>query len=66
MVKNLNKDDKLELISQISESLKGEQEEVTQKGWKKLFGAFETCQSAEEIIKEVRSSRYSNKSLEDL
>lgn len=66
MVKNLSKDDKLELISQISESLKGQHEKSSKKDWKKLFGAFKSSQSAEEMIEELHYSRFINRNIEDL
>ena len=66
MVRNLSPDVKLDLISKISHSLKGTQTMVKDDSWKELFGKWESKQSSEEIIEELRSSRYSNRQIEDL
>ena len=66
MVKNLSTDVKLELISKITDSLKGTKKEAKDDSWKKLFGAWESEESAEEIIEEIRASRHTNRQIEDL
>jgi hypothetical protein len=66
MVKNLSADVKLELISKITDSLKGTKKEAKDDSWKKLFGAWESEESAEEIIEEIRASRHTNRQIEDL
>lgn len=66
MVKNLGADVKLEIISKITDSLKETKEETKDDSWKKLFGAWESEESAEEIIEEIRASRYTNRQIEDL
>lgn len=66
MVKNLSADVKLELISKISDSLKETKKEVKDDSWKKLFGAWESEESAEELIEEIRASRHTNRQIEDL
>ncbi|MFP4026125.1 MAG: hypothetical protein ACLFVR_16510 [Thiohalospira sp.] len=66
MIKNLSVDVKLDLISKITDSLKKTKTENTDDSWKKLFGAWESDQSAEEIIKELRASRHINRQIEDL
>ncbi|WP_162417375.1 hypothetical protein [Cyclobacterium roseum] len=66
MVKNLSADVKLEIISKITNSLKGAKKEVKDDSWKKLFGAWESEESAEEIIEEIRASRHTNRQVEDL
>ncbi|WP_017734067.1 hypothetical protein [Nafulsella turpanensis] len=66
MVKNLSTDVKLELISKITDSLKGTKKEAKDDSWKKLFGAWESEESAEEIIEYIRESRYTNRHIEDL
>ena len=65
LIKNLSSDVKLELISRISDSLResGNQESDS---WKKLFGAYKSEQSAEEIIADLRDSRFTNRKIEDL
>lgn len=68
MVKNLSADVKLEIISKIADSLKEPKSkgEAKDESWKKLFGAWESEESAEEIIEEIRASRYTNRQVEDL
>ena len=60
MVKDLSADVKLELISKITDSLKETTKEVKDDSWKKLFGAWQSEESAEEIIEEIsrRSSTH--------
>ncbi len=65
MIKNLNPDIKLELISRISGSLKSSSNQVND-SWKELFGAFGSEQSAEEIIADLRDTRFTNRKIEDL
>jgi hypothetical protein len=66
LLKNLSSDVKLDLISKISESMKGNKPGGRDNSWKKLYGAFESNQSADEIIEEIRSSRYTNRDIEEL
>ena len=66
MVKDLSADVKLELISKITDSLKETTKEVKDDSWKELFGAWESEESAEEIIEEIRASRNTNGQIEDL
>ncbi len=69
MIKNLSVDVKLELITRISESMKDfsqNEDKQKKKSWKLLFGAFDSEQSADEIIDELRKSRYTNRHIEDL
>ena len=66
MVKNLSADVKLELITKITDSLKGTKKEAKDDSWKKLFGAWESEESAEEIIEGIRANRYTNREIEDL
>ncbi len=65
LIKNLNVDVKLELISRISDSLR-EQTVSKDDSWKDLFGAYNSGQSAEEIIDDLRDSRFTNRQIEDL
>jgi hypothetical protein len=65
MIKNLSADVKLELISRISDSLRKTSNQEND-SWKKLFGAFNDEQSAEEIIEDLRKSRFTNRQIEDL
>ena len=66
MIKNLSVDVKLELISKITDSLRGTKKEAQDDSWKKLFGAWQSDQSAEEIIEDIRASRDTNRQIEDL
>jgi hypothetical protein len=66
MIKNLSADVKLELISKISNSLKGTKKEQTDDSWKELFGAWQSEESAEELIEELKASRHTNRQIEDL
>lgn len=66
MIKNLSADVRLELISRISDSLKSDISVEKTDSWKLLFGAFESSQSADEIIEDLRKSRYTNREIEAL
>jgi hypothetical protein len=66
MIKNLSADVKLELISKISDSLKGTKKEAKDDSWKELFGAWQSDESAEEMIESIRASRHTNRQIEDL
>lgn len=66
MIKNLSADVKLELISKISNSLKGTKKEIRDDSWKTLFGAWQSDESAEEMIEMIRASRNTNRQIEDL
>ncbi|KAF0235824.1 MAG: hypothetical protein FD181_3211 [Prolixibacteraceae bacterium] len=66
MIKNLSTDVRLELISRILNSLKSDISVEKTDSWKLLFGAFETSQSADEIIEDLRKSRYTNREIEAL
>lgn len=63
LLKNLDNNSKLELISVLSLSMKDRQkkEEFAQT----LFGAFETDKSAEQLIDEIRQSRYLERKVEE-
>lgn len=58
LLKNLSQDHKLELISWLSQSLKSTaSKEIS---LRPLFGAFQSEQSAEQLIAEIRQSRLFN------
>lgn len=65
MIKALSPEIRLELISRISDSLRNT---ITPKddSWKDLFGAFDSEQSAEEIIEDLRNSRCMQRQIEEL
>lgn len=64
VLKNLNADSKLDLISQLSQSLKSDKVDTT--SLESLFGAYQSEETADEIIAELRSSRVSNRNIEPL
>lgn len=64
VLKNLNADTKLDLISQLSQSLKSAQTDTMP--LESLFGAYKSEETADEIIAELRSSRISNRNIEPL
>lgn len=64
-LKNLNSESKLDLISKLSQSLR-EERRTKNISLKSLFGAYETDETAEEIIKEIRESRVFNRNIESL
>jgi hypothetical protein len=63
LLENLSPSNKLDLISKLTMSVKTD---ITdrKKSFKKSFGAFESSKSAEEINKEIRSSRKFNRQIE--
>ncbi len=56
LLNNLSPDSKHELISKLSDSLKGSKK-PTKKSLASLYGAFVSKKSAEEIIAELKNSR---------
>lgn len=66
IVKNLSSDVKLELISKISKSIDTTKDLPQDNSWKKLFGAWESDKSAEQIIEDIRADRYTNRQIEEL
>jgi hypothetical protein len=65
MLKNLNADSKLELILRLSQSLKKnhEKEGIPLQS---LFGAYNSEETAEEIISAISASSVSNRNIEQL
>ncbi|MCF0061666.1 hypothetical protein MUK70_20725 [Dyadobacter chenwenxiniae] len=63
LLENLSLDEKLDLISKLSESVKSDQQRKKSL-FKEAFGAFESSKSAEEIIDDIRSSRVSTRQTE--
>lgn len=63
LLDNLSTDNKLDLISKLTASVKTD---LTNKisSFKKAFGAFDSKKSAEEIIEEIRNSRVSTRQIE--
>jgi len=65
LIKNLSIDVKLELISRITDSLKNLSAQKND-SWKNLYGAFDSEQSADEMIKDIKESRNTNRQIESL
>lgn len=65
LLKSLSPDNKLELISKLSDSLKGPNK-PTDKSLRDLYGAFISKKSADEIITELKDSRNFNRKTERL
>ncbi len=64
LLRTLNADSKLDLISLLSQSLKtNNSEEVSLES---LFGAYKSEETAEEIIAELRAARSFNRKIESL
>ncbi|MEM8568063.1 MAG: hypothetical protein AAGF85_16495 [Bacteroidota bacterium] len=66
MIKTLGDDVKLDIIAKIKASLTQSEKKPVDNSWKDLFGAFKSDQTAEEMINEIRSSRYTNRQIEDI
>lgn len=64
-LKGLNANSKLELIVKLSESLK-KSDESPQISLESLFGSYNTDESADEIIAQIRDSRVFNRDIEAL
>lgn len=65
LLNNLSPDSKLELISKLSNSLKGSKK-PTNKSIGELFGAFVSIKSADQIISEIKTNRNFNRNTEGL
>lgn len=63
LLSNLNDNSKIELIAQLSKSIL-EQKKDKKKSLEKLFGAWKSNESAEEIIDKLRKSRVTNRKTE--
>ncbi|MEM6767195.1 MAG: hypothetical protein AAF655_19815 [Bacteroidota bacterium] len=58
LVKHLSLSIKLDLIDRISDSLNREDKQLSNDSWRKLFGAWQSEDSADEIVRMVRDSRH--------
>ena len=65
LVKNLNPNNKLDFISKLSQSLKDTDTEP-ERTFQSLFGAYQSEETAEEIIAEISAARVSNRNIEPL
>lgn len=61
-LENLNTESKLDLISKLSLSLKNER--ISKMPLNSLFGAYQSDETADEIISDIRKSRVSNRIVE--
>lgn len=64
-LKNLNPDSKLDLIAKLSQSLK-KKDEAPEVSLQSLFGAYQSEETADEIIEQLRASRVFNRNRETL
>ena len=65
LLDNLSPTNKLDLISKLTLSVKSDIAEK-KKSFYKAFGAWDSKQTAEELIKEIRNSRTFNRQIEEL
>ncbi|MBS1622422.1 MAG: hypothetical protein JST83_00205 [Bacteroidetes bacterium] len=65
LLSNLTPDNKLELISRLSESLKTKKR-IKETSLKSLFGAFKSKKTGEQIIDELRADRSFGRKIETL
>ena len=63
LLDNLAINSKLDLIARLTLSMKTDMK-IKESAFKKSFGAFQSEQTAEEIIDEIRSSRVFNRKIE--
>jgi len=63
LLSNLNESSKLELIAHLSNSILKNKRNKS-KSFEKLFGAWKSKETAEEIIENIKKSRFSNRKIE--
>lgn len=66
LLQSLNPVSKLDLISKLSQSLKEEVVAKKSRSLEELFGAYQSDETAEEIIAAIRSARVFNRNIEPL
>lgn len=66
LLKNLSSDSKLELIARLSKSMKTSKKTKKEVSLSSLYGSWESEQSADEIIAELKSARNFNSKREIL
>lgn len=64
-LKGLSKDNKLRLMRKLSNSIKEDKEEIKTKEFDQAFGAWESKESAEDLVKSIRKSRNFNRNIEE-
>jgi hypothetical protein len=60
LLKSLSSNDKLDLITRLSESMKTIDDDKKESSWESLFGAWELDQSTEEFIDALKKDRHFN------
>lgn len=65
-LKDLNAESKLDLISKLSQSLKKADAVSSEASLQSLFGAYQSEETADEIIARLRASRVFNRNTESL
>lgn len=66
ILENLSVDSKLELIARLSKSMKSSEKTKKEVSLSSLYGSWESEQSADEIISEIKSARNFNRKREVL
>ncbi|UII32105.1 hypothetical protein LVD17_27865 [Fulvivirga ulvae] len=66
MIKSLSDDVKLDIIKKIKKSLNKSKAASPDDSWSDLFGSFKSKKTADDIIKELKAERYSNRHIEDI
>ncbi|MFY8187745.1 MAG: hypothetical protein ACOVLC_07280 [Flavobacterium sp.] len=66
ILENLSVDSKLELIARLSKSMKSSKKTKKEVSLSSLYGSWESEQSADEIISEIKSARNFNRKREVL
>lgn len=64
LISRLGYDSKLELISRLTASMKTSEATKSKSSISHLFGAFETEETAEELIENIRNARVFNRKIE--
>jgi hypothetical protein len=65
LLKNLSPASKLDLISKLTQSIKSDIEDK-KNVFEKAFGAWDSRENADELVKSIRNSRAFNRNIEEL
>ncbi len=66
LLKNLSHDNKLELIARLSKSMKSSKKAKKEISLSSLYGSWDSEESADELITELKNARNFNRKREDL
>lgn len=66
LLKNLSSDHKLELIARLSKSMKSSKKAKKEVSLDSLYGSWDSDQSADELIAELKNARNFNRKREEL